>query len=60
MAEYYEKKNLQDFENIGEYAPDPGKKYFDYYNETTKAGRLSEREKALIALVLPWLQCGVP
>jgi alkylhydroperoxidase/carboxymuconolactone decarboxylase family protein len=52
MGDYYEKKDLEDFENIGEYAPDLGKKYFDYYGEAMKAGRLSEREKALIALTV--------
>ena len=52
MGEYYEKKDLEDFANIGEYSPDLGKKYFDYYGEAMKAGRLNEREKALIALVV--------
>jgi len=52
MGEYYEKKDLEDFENIGEYAPALGQKYFDYYGEAMKAGGLSEREKALIALVV--------
>lgn len=52
MADYYEKKDLEDFPNIGEYAPDLGQKYFDYYGEVMKAGRLSAREKALIALAV--------
>ena len=52
MGEYYEKKDLEDFVNIGEYAPELGKKYFDYYGEAMKAGKLSEREKALIALTV--------
>ncbi|MBA4417819.1 MAG: 4-carboxymuconolactone decarboxylase [Syntrophus sp. (in: bacteria)] len=56
MGEYYEKKDLEDFENIGEYAPELGQKYFDYYDTTMKTGRLSEREKALIALVVATTQ----
>jgi alkylhydroperoxidase/carboxymuconolactone decarboxylase family protein len=52
MGEYFEKKDLEDFENIGEYAPELGQRYFDYYGDTMKAGRLSEREKTLIALVV--------
>jgi alkylhydroperoxidase/carboxymuconolactone decarboxylase family protein len=50
MSEYYEKKDLADFANIGEFAPDQGKKFFDYYASATSAGKVSEREKSLIAL----------
>ena len=50
MGEYYEKKDLLDFPNIGELAEDQGKKFFDYYNSATTAGKLTEREKSLIAL----------
>jgi alkylhydroperoxidase/carboxymuconolactone decarboxylase family protein len=56
MGEYYEKKDLEDFGNIGEYAPELGEKYFDYYGEVMKGGKLSEREKALIALVVATTQ----
>jgi alkylhydroperoxidase/carboxymuconolactone decarboxylase family protein len=56
MGEYYEKKDLEDFENIGEYAPVLGEKYFAYYGDVMKAGRLSEREKAIIALVVATTQ----
>ena len=49
---YYEKKDLADFPNIGEYAPEQGKKFFDYYGSSTTAGKLSEKEKALIALTV--------
>jgi len=56
MSDYYEKQDLGDFANIGEYAPDLGKKYFDYYGEAMKAGALSEREKALIALAVATTQ----
>jgi len=56
MSEYYEKQDLVDFANIGEYAPDLGTKYFDYYGEAMKVGKLSEREKALIALAVATTQ----
>lgn len=49
---YYEKKDLLDFPQIGEYAPEEGEKYFDYYGKATSAGLLSEREKTLIALAV--------
>lgn len=49
---YYEPEDLKDFPNITEYAPAEGKKFFDYYNQATGAGQLSEREKALIALAV--------
>jgi len=52
MEEYYEKKDLEDFENIGEYAPILGQKYFDYYSDVMEVGKLSEREKSLIALTV--------
>ena len=50
MAEYYEKKDLADFPNIGEHSPELAKHFFDYYGAATAKGKLSEREKALIAL----------
>ncbi len=56
MGDYYEKKDLEDFEHIDEYAGELGQKYFDYYGEVMKAGRLSEKEKALIALVIATTQ----
>ncbi len=52
MGEYYEREDLDDFANIGEWAPDLGKRYFDWYGDAMKAGSLSEREKALIALAV--------
>lgn len=52
MGEYYEKKDLADFPKIGEYAPEEGKKFFEYYEKATSAGALSEREKTLIALTV--------
>ena len=50
--QYYEPKDLQDFPNIGEFASDPGRKFFEYYETATTAGKLTEREKALIALAV--------
>jgi alkylhydroperoxidase/carboxymuconolactone decarboxylase family protein len=49
---YYEPRDLQDFPNIVENAPEAGRKFFDYYATATSAGKLSEREKSLIALVV--------
>jgi alkylhydroperoxidase/carboxymuconolactone decarboxylase family protein len=48
--QYYEPKDLKDFPNITEHAGDQGEKFFEYYATATDAGRLTEREKALIAL----------
>ncbi|MCK9197768.1 MAG: arsenosugar biosynthesis-associated peroxidase-like protein [Syntrophales bacterium] len=56
MADYYELKDLADFANIGEYAPELGEKYFAYYGEAMKDGALSAREKALIALAVATTQ----
>lgn len=50
--EYYETKDLEDFPNIGEYAPKEGEKFFEYYGQATGPGKLSEREKTLIALAV--------
>jgi alkylhydroperoxidase/carboxymuconolactone decarboxylase family protein len=49
---YYEPKDLEDFANIGEYAKEAGTKFFDYYAAATSAGKLTEREKSLIALTV--------
>ena len=56
MGEYYEKKDLADFPNIGEFAPDQGKKFFEYYGSATSEGKLSAREKSLIALAVATTQ----
>ncbi|MBD3239409.1 MAG: 4-carboxymuconolactone decarboxylase [Chitinivibrionales bacterium] len=53
---YYEGADLEDFPNIGEQAPEQGKKFFDYYGSATAAGALSEREKSLIALAVAHVQ----
>ena len=52
MGDYYEKRDLADFPNIGEYAPDEAAKFFEYYGKATAAGKLTEREKSLIALTV--------
>lgn len=49
---YYERRDLEDFANIGEYAPNAGDKFFQYYTTATSAGKLTEREKSLIALAV--------
>lgn len=49
---YYKSEDLADFPNIGEFAPDLAKSFFDYYGKATGAGKLTEREKALIALTV--------
>lgn len=49
---YYEPEDLADFPNIGEFAPAEAKAFFEYYGKATSAGKLTEREKALIALAV--------
>ena len=49
---YYEPKDLADFPNITEWAQKEGNKFFDYYGAATVAGKLTEREKSLIALTV--------
>ncbi|MBA3036313.1 MAG: 4-carboxymuconolactone decarboxylase [Desulfobacterium sp.] len=55
-SNYYEPEDLADFSNIVEYASDQGNKFFDYYQVSTSAGKLSEREKTLIALTVAMTQ----
>ncbi len=49
---YYEPKDLKDFPNITEFAPQQGHGFFEYYAQATGPGNLTEREKALIALAV--------
>jgi alkylhydroperoxidase/carboxymuconolactone decarboxylase family protein len=49
---YYECRDLEDFANIGEHAPEAARKFFDYYATATSEGKLTEREKSLIALAV--------
>jgi alkylhydroperoxidase/carboxymuconolactone decarboxylase family protein len=53
---YYESEDLADFPKITEYAEEQGRRFFDYYRVSTSAGKLSEREKALIALAVATTQ----
>lgn len=50
--QYYEKKDLADFSNIGEYAPEEAQTFFEYYGKATAAGKLDEKTKTLIALTV--------
>ena len=52
MTHYFDTGDLEDFQNIGEYAVAAGQKFFEYYGTATGAGKLTEREKALIALAV--------
>ena len=52
MKSYYEPDDLQKFSTITRVNKPLGDKYFSYYNSVMKAGALSEREKALIALAV--------
>jgi len=52
MSHYFDTGELEDFPNIGEFAPQAGKKFFEYYGSATGAGILTEREKSLIALAV--------
>ena len=55
---YYDPADLKKFGDIAEFEPKLAKKFFDYYGEVFKAGALTEREKALIALAVSHtIQC---
>ncbi len=56
MSDYYEKKDLKDFENIGEYGKELAESFFVYYAQATSPGALTEREKSLIALTVATVQ----
>ena len=50
---YYDPKDLKRFAEVGRFAPDLMKKFFDYYNAAVGAdGALSRKTKALIALAV--------
>ena len=52
MSYYYE-NDLKRFGEIGAFAPDLAKKFFDYYAAAVSTeGALSKREKSLIALAV--------
>lgn len=55
---YFNPDDLKKFPNITEWQEAMGRKFFDWYGEVFKAGALTEREKALIALaVAHTVQC---
>ncbi len=56
MSTYYESKDLADFPDITEFAKEQGDDFFRYYNSATTAGKLTEREKTLIALAVATTQ----
>jgi alkylhydroperoxidase/carboxymuconolactone decarboxylase family protein len=55
---YYNPKDLKKFGAISEWNEDLGTKFFDYYNSVFEEGKLTAREKSLIALaVAHTIQC---
>lgn len=55
---YYDPKDLKKFGKITEWNEELGTKFFDYYNSVFEDGKLSAREKSLIALaVAHTIQC---
>lgn len=55
---YYNSKDLKKFANISEWNEELGSKFFEYYNSVFKEGKLTAREKSLIALaVAHTVQC---
>ncbi len=58
MDKYYDPADLAKFHEIGEHAPELGKKFFDWYGSVFADGALTAREKSLIALgVAHAVQC---
>ncbi|WP_417290368.1 arsenosugar biosynthesis-associated peroxidase-like protein [Corallibacter sp.] len=55
---YYDPADLKKFSKISEWNETLGEKFFDYYNSVFEAGKLTEREKSLIALAVSHtIQC---
>lgn len=55
---YYDPKDLKKFGNISDWNKELGDKFFDYYGAVFAEGKLSAREKSLIALaVAHTIQC---
>ncbi|MFO7702890.1 arsenosugar biosynthesis-associated peroxidase-like protein [Psychroflexus maritimus] len=52
MADYYEQKDLRNFGKITEWSEELGEKFFDYYSKVFEEGKLTGREKSLIALAV--------
>ena len=58
MSTYYDPADLAKFHEIGEHAPELGKKFFEWYGAVFEDGALTAREKSLIALgVAHAVQC---
>jgi alkylhydroperoxidase/carboxymuconolactone decarboxylase family protein len=58
MTHYYDSADLARFPQIGEHAPELGKKFFDWYGAVFADGALSAREKSLVALGVSFaVQC---
>ncbi len=49
---YYDPKDLKKFGSITEWNEELGEKFFDYYGNVFEEGKLSAREKSLIALAV--------
>lgn len=55
---YYDPADLKKFGSITEWSEELGNKFFDYYGKVFEEGKLSAREKSLIALaVAHTVQC---
>ncbi len=55
---YYDPADLRKFGKISEWNQELGDKFFDYYGKVFEEGKLSAREKSLIALaVAHTIQC---
>src|SRR5204862_4580135 len=52
MDTYYKPADLARFPEMGENAPEIGKKFFDWYGAVFADGALTAREKSLIALAV--------
>jgi len=50
MDSYYDPEHLARFNEVSEFAPELGAKFFDWYGATMADGALTSREKSLIAL----------
>ncbi len=58
MSHYYEEKDLERFQEVGQNRPDLFDNFMNYYQGVMAAGALTVREKALIALaVAHTVQC---
>ncbi|MGB5980627.1 MAG: arsenosugar biosynthesis-associated peroxidase-like protein [Nonlabens sp.] len=49
---YYDPKDLKKFGSITEWSEELGDKFFEYYGKVFEEGKLSAREKSLIALAV--------